>query len=150
MRPVSRGGARSGRGECEPVKRWKLVAAMLVLAFVSGCSSGPVVLPDRADPEVKAEETRIATLLNANWTLLGEPSVCTVRLLGQQSGASFVWAKCDARNSSSSASVPPRVIGPKVNRPRDGAAVSDSVRELFPEDLADYVIANQGSPDVRP
>ena len=150
MHPVSREGARSRCGECEPVKPWRLVAVMLMLAFVSACSSRPVVLPDRADPEVKAEETRIATLLNANWTLLGEPSVCTVRLLGQQAGASFVWAKCDARDSSTSASVPLRVVGPKVNRPHDGAAFSDTVRELFTEDLANYVIANQGSSNVRP
>jgi len=132
------------------MKAWRLVAVMLVLAFVSGCSSRPVALPDRAAPAVKAEETRIAALLSSNWTLLGVPSVCTVRLLGQQAGASFVWANCDARDSSSSASVPLRVVGPKVTKPDDGAAFSDTVRELFPEDLADYVIANQGSPNVRP
>jgi hypothetical protein len=116
---------------------------------VLASSSRPVELPDRADPEVKAEETRIATLLSSNWTLLGEPSRCRVRLLGQQDGASFVWANCNALDSSSGASVPLRVTGPKVTRP-GGAAFSEDVRELFPKDLADYVIANQGSPKVRP
>jgi hypothetical protein len=127
-----------------------VVVTALVLAFVSGCSSRPIELPDRADPEVKAEETRIAALLSSNWTLLGEPSRCRVRLLGQQDGASFVWANCDALDSSSGASVPLRVTGPKVTRPGDGAAFSDNVRELFPKDLADYVIVNQDSPKVRP
>jgi hypothetical protein len=122
----------------------------LVVALGAGCSSRPVVLPDRTDPEVKAEEARIATMLISGWHLLGEPSDCKVRLLGQKAKASFVWATCDARDSSSSASMPLRVIGPKVNKPGDGAAFSDTVRELFPADLAEYVIANQDSPSLRP
>jgi len=132
------------------MKAWRFVAVILVTAFMLGCSSQPVVLSDRAAPAVKAEETRIAALLSDKWTLLGVPSVCTVRLLGQQAGASFVWANCDARDSPSGMSVPLRVVGPKVTRPSDGAAFSDTVRELFPEALANYVIANQGSPNVRP
>lgn len=75
---------------------------------------------------------------------------CTVRLLGRQGTASFVWAKCDARDSSYSTSMPLRVIGPKITKPVDDAGFSDSVRKMFPQDLADYVVANQDSPSLRP
>ena len=133
-----------------PMKPWKFVAVMtLALAFVSGCSRPPV-LPDRAAPTVKAEETRLAALLSADQSVLGVPGVCTVRLLGQQAGASFVWANCNARDSSYGTSVPLRVDGSKVTKPGDGAAFSDTVREMFPEDLADFVLNNQDSPEVRP
>ena len=37
-----------------------------------------------------------------------------------------------------------------INRPHEGAAFSDAVREMFPEGLANYVIAIQGSPNVLP
>ena len=132
------------------MRPWKLVGVIsLVLAFASSCSSPPV-LPDRADPAVKAEETRLAALLSADQSVLGVPGVCTVRLLGQQAGASFVWANCDARDSSYGTSVPLRVDGSKVTKPGDGAAFSDTVREMFPEDLADFVLNNQDSPEVRP
>ena len=133
-----------------PMKPWKFAAVMtLVLAFVSGCSSPPV-LPDRAAPAVKAEEARLATLLSADQSVLGVPGVCTVRLLGQQAGASFVWANCEARDSSYRTSVPLRVDGSKVTKPGMGAAFSDTVREMFPEDLAEFVLNNQDSPLVRP
>jgi hypothetical protein len=34
--------------------------------------------------------------------------------------------------------------------PGDGAAFSDTVREMFPRDLADFVLNIQNSPEVRP
>ena len=133
-----------------PMKVWKFVAVIsLVLPIVSGCSSPPV-LPDRAAPAVKAEETRLAALLSADQSVLGVPGVCTVRLLGQQAGASFVWANCDALDSSYATSLPLRVDGSEVTKPGMGAAFSPTVREMFPEDLADFVLNNQNSPEVRP
>lgn len=101
-------------------------------------------------PAVKAEETRLAALLSADRSVLGVPSVCTVRLLGQKAGASFVMADCKARDSSYSTYGPKRVDGSKVTKPGDGAAFSDTVREMFPEDLADFVLNNQDSPELRP
>ena len=138
------------------MKAWphppKTVAAtVLVLISVTGCSAGPPVLPDRAAPAVKAEEARLATLLGADSSILGVPGVCTVRLLGQQAGAPFVWAQCVAPGPiGTAASLPLRVDGAKVTMAADGAAYSETVREMFPENLADFVLNNQDSPELRP
>ncbi len=80
-----------------------------------------------------------------------EPGVCKVRLLGQEARASFVWAECQIVDPPYRAvSAPLRVDDSKVTMPGDGAAFSVSVREMFPEDLADFVLNNQDSPQVRP
>ena len=133
------------------MQAWELIVAVsLVLVSVSGCSSRHLELPDRAAPAVKAEEARIAALLGADTSILGEPGVCKVRLLGQKAGASFVWAECDALDPPYSAiSAPLRVDDSKVTMPGDGAAFSETVREMFPGDLADFVLNNQDSPEVR-
>jgi len=134
------------------MKPWQLACAVaLALMSMSGCSSRQPELPDRSAPTVSAEEARIATLLGADTSILGEPGVCRVRLLGQRAGASFVWARCDALDPPYTAvSSPMRVDGSQVTRPSDGGAYSDTVREMFPEDLADFVLNNHGSPELRP
>lgn len=134
------------------MKVWKLIVAVsLVLVSVSGCSSRQPDLPDRTALAVKAEEARIAALLGADTSILGEPGVCKVRLLGQEAGTSFVWANCDALDPPYTAiSAPLRVDDSKVTMPGDGAAFSDTVREMFPKDLADFVLNNQDSPEVHP
>lgn len=134
------------------MRAWNLTLAVsLVLASASGCSRHQVELPDRAAPAVRSEEVRIAAVLGADTSILGEPGVCRVRLLGQQAGARFVWADCDAPDPPYTAvSLPVRVDDSRVTLPGDGAAFSESVREMFPEDLADFVLNNQDSPEVRP
>ena len=139
------------------MKAWphppKTVAAavLLVLISVTGCSASPPVLPDRAAPAVKAEEARLATLLGADTSILGVPGVCKVRLLGQQPGVSFVWATCESPDPpNTAASLPIRIDGAKLTLAGDGAVYSETVREMFPEDLADLVLNNPDSPDVRP
>lgn len=134
------------------MKAWKLiVTGSLVLVSVAGCSSHQPELPDRAAPAVKAEEARIAALLGADTSILGQPGACKVRLLGQKAGASFVWATCNALGPPHTAiSAPLRVDGSKVTMPGDGAAFSDTVCEMFPKDLADFVLNNQDSREVRP
>jgi hypothetical protein len=128
-----------------------IVAVSLVLVSMAGCSSRQPHLPDRAAPAVKAEEARIAALLGADTSILGEPGVCQVRLLGQKARASFVWASCDALDPPYTAiSAPLRVDDSKVRMPGDGAAFADTVREMFPEDLAEFVLNNPDSPEVRP
>ena len=127
-----------------------VAAVSLVLISVSGCSSGPPELPDRADPAVKVEEARLATLLGADTSILGEPGVCTVRLLGQQAGATFVWAYCQALESSHATSLPLRIDGSTVTKPGDGAANEPTLRKMFPEDLAEFVLNNHDSPELRP
>jgi len=141
-------------------------AIVVVVSSVSGCSgdpsppdrSVPLVrtagdpsLPDRSDPLVRAQEARLATLLGADPSILGVPGVCAVRLLGQQAGASFMWATCrDPEPPNSAASMPLRVDGTKVTVPADGSGYADSVRKMFPADLADFVLQNQDSPGLRP
>jgi hypothetical protein len=139
------------------MRAWGFVAALsLVLIPASGCSSGPPELPDRAAPSVKAEEARLAAVLSADPSILGEPGVCTVRLLGQEGGASFVMAACQARDwtqasdSTQATYGPMRVDGSKVTRPGDGAANEPTLRKMFPEDLAEFVLDNQNSPELRP
>lgn len=133
------------------MKVWGLVvAASIVLISTAGCSSNPPVLPDRAAPAVKAEEARLVALLSADRTVLGERGVCTVRLLGQREGASFMWAQCQALDSQHATSLPLRVDGSKVTRPGDGEAYGETVREMFPEDLAEFVLNNHDSPELRP
>ena len=133
------------------MKAWGFVAPLsLVLISVTGCSSGPPELPDRAAPATKAEEARVVTVLSADRSVLGEPGVCTVRLLGQQAGASFVWAYCQALESSHATSLPLRIDGSKVTKPGDGAANEPTLRKMFPEDLAEFVLNNHDSPELRP
>lgn len=127
-----------------------VVAVSLVLLSVSGCSKGPPELPDPAAPAVKAEEVRLAAVLSADPSILSEPGVCTVRLLGQEGGASFVMAACQARHSTQASYGPKRVDGSKVTQPGDGAANEPTLRKMFPEDLADFVLNNHDAPELRP
>ncbi len=129
---------------------WGLAGAIVVASVsLSGCSGDPT-LPDRRDPLVKAEEARLATLLSADLSILGVPGVCAVRLLGQQAGASFMWAICrDPEPPNSAASMPLRVEGTKVTVPADGSGYADSVRKMFPADLADFALQHN-SPDLLP
>jgi len=119
------------------MKAWKLIVSVpLVLVSAAGCSSRQPDLPDRAAPAVKTEEARRAALLGVDTSILGEPGVCSVRLLGLMAGASFVWARCDPLAPPYIAiSALLRVDDAKVTTPGDGAGFSDTVREMFPEDL---------------
>ena len=128
-----------------------IIALSLVLVSGAGCSRPQPELPDRATPAVRAEEARLAALLGADTSILGGQSRCRVRLLGQEAGASFVWATCEAVDPPHTGiSAPLRVEGAEVTVPGDGAAFSRTVHEMFPEALADFVLSNQDSPEVRP
>jgi hypothetical protein len=128
-----------------------LIALSTVVAFMAGCSSGQPELPDRATPAVRSEEARIAAQLGADRSIVGGRAECKVRLLGQESGASFVWAECKGLEPPHTAvSTPLRVDGSKVTMPGDGAAFPHTVRAMFPKELADFVLKNPGSPELRP
>jgi len=72
-------------------------------------------------------------------------------LLGQQAGASFVWALCTAPGPIGTAvSLPLRVDGSTVTKPGDGSMYAESVRQMLPADLAEFVIKNTGTSAVLP
>jgi hypothetical protein len=127
--------------------RGVVVAMSLMFAFVSGCSSPPPVLPDRANPAVKAEEARLARVIGADPDFVEGPGLCKVRLLGQKAAASFVWADCTAiapvepgAAEHTAASGPLRVDGAKVTRPGHGISPEcPALYDVFPKDLADFV-----------
>jgi hypothetical protein len=128
-----------------------ILAVSLSLASVAGCSSRPPVLPDRASPEVRAEEARVAALLGSETSVVGARSACEVRLLRQEAEASFVWATCEAVDPPHGGmSAPMRVSGSDITVAADGAAFPQSLREMFPEDLADFVLSNPDSLEMRP
>lgn len=106
---------------------------------LTGCSS--VDLPDRDDPAVQREEARVVQILEKGSPRTMQPSRCKVRLLGQDSGQSFVWAECTQTVSPETAySVPARIRGEQVTMPQDGDRYASSVRDMFPAELADLVL----------
>jgi hypothetical protein len=53
-------------------------------------------------------------------------------------------------SAHTSTSTPVRVDGSKVTKPADGGGYSESLRKIFPTDLANYVVDNPSSPELRP
>ncbi|WBB69522.1 hypothetical protein [Micromonospora sp. WMMD812] len=109
--------------------------------LLAGCTSPPYPLPDRAAADVRAEEERLAGLLPR--PLLDGPGTCRVRLLGRDGAVSYAWAHCTGPAGAGGAagvSVPVRVEGDAVGVPEDGAGYPESVRRLFPHDLAEAVL----------
>jgi hypothetical protein len=127
--------------------RGVVVAMSLVFASVSGCSSPPPVLPDRADPAVEAEEARLARVIGADPSFVEGPGVCKVRLLGHKAATTFVWADCTAiapvepgAAEHTAASGPLRVDRSKVTQAGDGmSGECPALYDIFPKDLADFV-----------
>ncbi|MGW3887973.1 hypothetical protein ACWD69_04730 [Micromonospora chokoriensis] len=116
----------------------------LAIGLLTGCSE-PYALPDRNAPDVQAEEERLATLLPAE--LLGGPGTCEVRLLGRDGSSSFAWAHCEAAPGVGDVfgvSMPVRVDGERVTQPGDGSEYSASLRRMFPEQLAEAVLDDDG------
>ncbi|MEU7775517.1 hypothetical protein AB0C44_29735 [Micromonospora taraxaci] len=117
----------------------------LAIGLLTGCSEPPYPLPDRNAADVRAEEDRLVTLLPVE--LLGGPGTCEVRLLGRDGSSSFAWAHCEAAPGAgvvSGVSVPVRVDGDRVTQPGDGSEYSASVHRMFPEQLAEAVLDDDG------
>lgn len=127
----------------------RLLICFVVGGLVAGCSS-PVALPDRTDPGVQAEETRLAELLETTddfWP--PQPRRCSVRLLGQEGATSYVWAHCegpevvaDGQIERPAGSLALRIDGDRVSEPRDGGLYVDDVEEMFPADIAEAIFAH--------
>lgn len=123
------------------MRRWVLVLLMAV-----GCA-GPdsFPLPDRSDPVVRKEEARIAKVLedDRSGRVLSStaPRTCEVRLLRREGGTDYVWAVCTSSGpTGEGGSFPARVRGSEVTTPSDGSAYSTSIKEMFPEDIAEAVL----------
>jgi hypothetical protein len=116
-------------------------AAVIVTAVsVSGCSERPNFrLPDRSDPAVKAEEARVAAVLeqDRSGAISGTSGVavggaCAVRLLRESVATDYIYASCDGPGGGSSG---PMVLkGRTVQLPRDGDDNGPaSIDALFPQ-----------------
>ena len=123
-----------------------VVRRLVVLLLLAGCSA-TVDLPERTDA-VRAEERRLAAVIEADQRsgFTGQPGACDVRLLRQEGDTSWVWARCTYGEGGLSTAF--RVRGPTVTAPRDGAGYADSIREVFPDDLAAMVLEHQD--EVQP
>ncbi len=63
----------------------------------------------------------------------------------------FVWATCEIVDPPHGGmSAPMRVSGRDITVAADGAAFPQSLREMFPEGLADFVLSNPDSLEMRP
>ena len=124
---------------------------MLTAAALAGCS-GETFEPLARTPEVAAEETRVAARLEQHARSTGFPhgayGGCVVRILGIDGPTTYAWSTCTFRDASgvmSGVSGPVRVEGTDVRRTADGGGYDDSVRELFPAEIANAIFEDQNS-----
>lgn len=113
------------------------VLILIVVVLAVSCGGSSYVLPDRTDDRVKATEEDLAQVIGA--ARGGDD--CDVRLLGESSGSSYVWAECFG--ASGGISAPMRVDGDEVHEPGDGSQYADGVRSLFPADIAHAILTDQ-------
>jgi hypothetical protein len=59
-------------------------------------------------------------------------------------------ADCKALKSTYATYGAKRVEGSKVTQTVDGPGAFLSLRQIFPEDLAEFVLKNPDSPEIRP
>ncbi|MGZ6825880.1 MAG: hypothetical protein ACXVGH_03735 [Mycobacteriales bacterium] len=126
----------------------RAVAGSLVsIALVSACGKPSFTSPDRADPAVRQEEDRLATLLAASrgHGLLdsAERASCRVRLLRKVGSTDYAWATCTG--ASGAADVPVRVVGQDVTVAADGddTGAANSLDRIFPRDMAKAIEADE-------
>ena len=120
---------------------------MLTAAVLAGCS-GETFEPPARTPEIAAEEARVAALLELRARGPGPApdGGCAVRILGIDGPTTYAWSTCEFRDPAgvlSGVSVPVRVEGTDVRSPADGAGYDDSIRELFPTEMADAIFDDQ-------
>lgn len=125
-------------GDRSLISRLSFLWLALVLAVLTACSGTELMLPDRTNVAVQAEEQRIATLLRST-TNVWIPGECNVRLLGQEDPTSYVWADCS--DGLSGTSLPLRIDGEQVSAPGEGSLFLDDVTRMFPAELADAIFA---------
>jgi hypothetical protein len=95
-----------------------------------------------------AEEARVAALLERqeSHSFDERTGKCSVRILGMDGASTFAWAIClfpastDGTVPLSGVSTAYRIDGTSVRTPQDGAGFADSIRSMFPEELARAVL----------
>jgi hypothetical protein len=124
----------------------RAVAVVLALAGAAGCGGQRYEVPERT-PRVAAEEARVAALLerheSESWG--GRSGTCSVRVLGMEGATTFAWAHCTfptAESPDAGVSTAYRIDGDEVRGPLDGAGYGDSIRSMFPGELASAVLEN--------
>jgi hypothetical protein len=131
------------------VKRRPGAAAATALCALAACGTGtPDNLADRSSTEVRQEERRLGVVLAAGLPDLrtgtpGETTACQVRLLRQEDTTSYVYAVCETTGAAGgvqpSTASPFRIEGTKVDSPNPIDDTDESLREIFPADLVEYV-----------
>lgn len=112
--------------------RRMIVGSAVAATVMASCSRTSYSLPERTNEVVAAE----ADLAKVVGTARGGDD-CTVRYLGEDDRASFVWAECAGSNGAVSG--PARVEGDDVEWPGDGSQHAEDVRRMFPKDIADAI-----------
>jgi hypothetical protein len=120
------------------------VTVGLAVAGAAACGGLPYDLPERT-PRIAAEEARVAALLerheSESWG--GRSGACSVRILGMGDATTFAWGHCTfptPETPEAGVSTVYRIDGDQVRGPQDGAGYGDSLRSMFPEDLASAVL----------
>lgn len=118
---------------------------MLVVGSLTACAGDPV-LADPAAAVTRAEQARLVKLLATD--LPGDvwaPAACSVRVLRSEGATTWAWADCTVAAADDGGvrggwSAPIRVDGDEVTVPKNGTMYEPSINEVFPEDLARYVL----------
>lgn len=124
---------------------------MLLLASCQQHQRGSSFDLPQHDDHAVATEARVAPLIERTQRGSNGPGECTVRFLGEKDDAVWVWATCRWLPSSAIGG-PFLVQGDKVTGTKDGSDYDDSVRQLFPYDLAEAILfdADRLQPEVGP
>lgn len=132
----------------------RLVTVALVL-LVAGCGVGGAQLPDAGDSTVQARQAELATTIAAatkrSWGAGYGRWTCAVRYLGPATDGrtDVAWATCRSSGRVAGAfSAPVTVTGDTVAEAADGDSYERWVRDRFPTEIADLVIARD--PAVMP
>lgn len=132
----------------------RLVTMALVL-WVAGCGVGGGRLPDTSESPVQDRQAELATTIAASTTRSWGAGygrwTCAVRYLGRATDGrtDVAWATCRSDGRVAGAfSAPVTVAGDTVAVAADGDSYERWVRDRFPTEVADLVIARD--PAVMP
>jgi hypothetical protein len=119
--------------------RKAVIALVLLLAACNEQKRGASFdLPER-DEHVISLEQRLGTLIEKSQRGTNSPGQCTVRVLGEQKDTVWVWANCRWLPAGAVGG-PFRIDVKTVTPTKDGSEYDDSVRKLFPYEMAEAIL----------